>query len=112
VKANVPVFLFLVDDTDRVYLQRRFQTGFFDGYYEPPAGGLHDKEFPQAAACREALEEAGVVVDPADTELFHAYLNLNDTTNSYLGLFFRTLKWQGTPTITEPNLCDDAGFYK
>jgi 8-oxo-dGTP pyrophosphatase MutT (NUDIX family) len=111
VKTNVPVFLFLIDDKNRVYLQRRYQTGFLDGYYEPPAGGLHDKEFPQAAACREAKEEAGVIVDPRDVELFHAFLNFNTETNPFLGLFFRTRKWQGAPVITEPDLCDDANFY-
>jgi len=94
-----------------VYLQRRYQTGFLDGYYEPPAGGLHDKEFPQAAACREALEEAGVIVDPSDVELFHCFLNFNSKTNPFLGLFFRTRKWQRVPIITEPDLCGDAGFY-
>lgn len=110
-KTNVPVFLFLINEKDRVYLQRRFQTGFLDGYYEPPAGGLHDKEFPQDAACREAKEETGILVRSADLELFHTFVNFSTDTNPFLGLFFRTRKWQGNPVIAEPHLCDDAGFY-
>jgi 8-oxo-dGTP diphosphatase len=111
ITVYVPVFLFLIDAKNRVYLQRRCNTGFLDGYYEPPAGGLHDKEFPQAAACREALEETGVIVKPADIELFYTFLNFNPDTNTYLGLMFRTRTWKGDPVIAEPHLCDDAGFY-
>lgn len=111
VKINVPVFLFLLNEKNEIYLQRRFQTGFMDGYYEPPAGGMQDKEFPQEAACREAQEEAGVRVRPGDIELFHAFLNFNDKTNPYLGLMFRTRIWDGKPFIAEPNYCDSSGFY-
>lgn len=110
-KVNVPVFMFLVNDKDEVYLQRRFQTGFFDGYYEPPAGGLEVGEFPQVAACREVLEEAGVKVDSKDVELFHTFLNFNTEDDPFFGLFFRTRTWTGVPRIMEPALCDDAGFF-
>ena len=108
---HIPVFLCLIDEKDRVYLQRRYDTDFLNGYYEPPAGGLHENEFPQEAACREAREEAGVEVDPADIELFQAFLNFNPEAGPYLGLFFRTRKWSGTPSIMEPKLCDKADFF-
>ena len=111
VKTNVPVFLFLLNERNEVYLQRRFQTGFMDRYYEPPAGGLHDKEFPQEAACREAQEEAGVRVRPKDIELFHVFLDFNEEANPYLGLMFRARAWDGIPFIAEPNYCDSSGFY-
>jgi 8-oxo-dGTP pyrophosphatase MutT (NUDIX family) len=109
-KATVPVFLFLVDSQDRVYLQRRFRTGYLDGYYEPPAGKTDHGELLTQAACREAREEAGVIVDPASLELFHTYLNLSNN-NPWLGIMFRTRTWQGTPAIQEPDKCDDAGFF-
>lgn len=109
-RATIPVFLYLIDDQERVYLQRRYQTGYKDGCYEPPAGKVDEGEFPQFAACREALEEAGVIVDPKDVELFHTYTNLTDR-NPWVGLMFRTRKWQGEPSIQEPDKCDDAGFF-
>lgn len=109
-KATVPVFVFLLDDQDRIYLQRRYNTGYLDGYYESPAGKMDEGEFPAPAACREVLEEAGVVVNPDNLELFHSYMNLSHG-NPWLGLMFRTRKWQGTPTIQELHKCDDAGFF-
>ncbi len=114
-KATVPVFTFLINDKTQVYLQRRFQTGYLDGYYEAPAGKMDmnvegDREFPKDAACREAFEETGVTVKPEDLEFFHAYMNLT-LDKPWMGLMFRTRKWIGTPSIQELNKCDDAGFY-
>ena len=109
-KATIPVFLFLIDDHERVYLQRRHQTGYLDGCYEPPAGKVDEGEFPPDAACREAMEEAGVLVEVDDIELFHTYMN-NSNNKPWLGLMFRTRTWQGVPTIQEPHKCDDAAFF-
>jgi len=65
-RATIPVFTFLINDKVQVYLQRRFSTGYLDGYYESPAGKMDmceegKDEFPNDAACREVLEETGVV---------------------------------------------------
>lgn len=108
--ATVPTFIALIDDQNRVYLQRRFQTGYLDGYYEPPAGKVEEDEFPTDGACREALEEAGVTIEPEDLELFHAYMNLSNG-DPWLGLMFRTRKWKGTPSIQETDKCDNARFF-
>ena len=109
-KATVPVFVYLINEQDRIYLQRRSNTGYLDGYYEPPASKVDDGEFPQVAACREAREEAGIEVSAADLELFHTYMNISNG-KPWLGLMFRTRKWQGTPAIQEPNKCDHAAFF-
>ncbi len=109
--ATVPVFTFLINDSNEVYLQRRYQTGYLDGYYEPPAGKMDNNgESAQEAACREAHEESGVLVLPEDIELFHTYLNLSEG-KPWLGLMFRTRTWAGTPTIQEADKCDDAKFF-
>lgn len=109
-QATVPVFLYLLDGQNRVYLQRRYKTGYLDGFYEPPAGKTNEGEFPPDAACREALEEAGVVVEAQDLELFHSYMNLTDG-KPWLGLMFRTRQWLGVPSIQEMDKCDHAGFF-
>lgn len=109
-KATIPVFIFLLDEQDRVYLQRRYQTGYLDGRYEATAGKVDEGEFPPDAACREALEEAGITIKPDDLELFHTYTNLSNN-SPWIGFMFRTRKWKGTPTIQEPEKCDDAGFF-
>lgn len=109
-KATIPVFTYLLDNEKGVYLQRRYQTGYLDGYYEPPAGKVDDGEFPLDAACREAHEEAGVTINPTDLELFHTYANLSNGVG-WIGFMFRTSTWQGVPIIQEPEKCDDAGFF-
>jgi len=109
-KATIPVFVFLLKDNSQVYLQRRYQTGYHDGEYEPPAGKIDVGEFPKTAACREVLEEAGVVVEPMDLEFFHSYLNISNN-RPWLGLMFRTRQWKGEPAIQEPAKCDDAKFF-
>lgn len=109
-RATVPVFVFLIDRQDRVYLQRRYKTGYLDGFYETPAGKMDEGEFPKVAACREVLEETGAIVKSEDLELFHSYMNLTQN-KPWLGLMFRTRAWNGKPTIQEPEKCDDADFF-
>lgn len=109
-QATIPVFLYVLDGQNRVYLQRRSNTGYMDGFWEPPAGKTDDGEFPPDAACREGREEAGIYVDKHDLELFHTYANLTDG-KPWIGFKFRTRRWQGEPAIREPDKCDAAGFY-
>lgn len=109
--ATIPVFVYMLDESNGVYLQRRHQTGYLDGFYEPPAGKVDQGEFPSLAACREALEESGVTIQPDNLELFHTYINLTDN-SPWLGLMYRTHVWQGEPLICEPEKCDDAAFFK
>ncbi len=110
IKATVPVFVFL-EREGKVYLQRRYNTGYLDGWYEPIAGKVDTGESPQQAARREAQEEAGVMVDEADLKLFHAYLNNDNLGHPWLGLMFRAARWEGEPTITEPQKCDHSGWF-
>lgn len=111
IKPTVAAFTYLIRDNNAVYLQRRSGTGYMDGFYEPPCGKVEDRESPEEAAHREAHEEAGVSVSTTNLELFHVYLNYADG-DPWLGLMFRTRSWEGQPTISEPEKCDDAGFFK
>lgn len=110
IQAVIPVFVFLLNDENEVYLQRRFQTGYLDGHYDCPAGKIDEGEFPSVAAVREAKEEAGITVDPENLEFFHSYMNLTDN-KPWFGIFYRTRVWQGIPEIVEPHKCDEASFY-
>lgn len=109
-EIKTPLFLFLIDD-EMTYLQRRHQNDSFAGYYEPPGGGLEENESLQEGACRETFQEAGVIVDPDDIELFHMYQNDSEAIKR-LGFMFRTRRFKGVPTIKEPDYCDDSGWYR
>ena len=109
-RPTIPVFVYLVSPDSSVYLQRRLNPGYLDGYYEPPAGKVDYAEFPRLAACREVREEAGVEINPTDLELFHSYINTSGD-DPWLGLMYRTRKWSGSPRIMEPDKCDSSGFF-
>ncbi|WP_406859128.1 NUDIX domain-containing protein [Streptomyces sp. HUAS MG47] len=65
-------------------------------------------EAESATAClvREADEEAGLVIDPADLELVHT-VHLLDAPGDRprIQLVFRARRWQGTPHLREPDKC-------
>jgi len=65
-----------------------------------PAEGLDDGETIRSAAAREAYEEVGVQI--AATDLHHVH-TLHSRTNgqSWIGHFFKTEQWAGTPALRE-----------
>jgi len=65
-----------------------------------PAEGLDDGETIRSAATREAYEEVGVQI--AATDLHHVH-TLHSRTNgqSWIGHFFKTEQWAGTPALRE-----------
>lgn len=111
IKPTIPVFLALTRD-DEVYLQRRYNTGYMNGFYEFIAGKVDERESLLDAVAREAREEAGIVVRPENLTLFHTYLNNSYPDDPWLGLMFKTDTWEGEPGICEPEKCDDSGFFK
>ncbi|MBA8882055.1 NUDIX domain-containing protein [Phyllobacterium myrsinacearum] len=50
---------------------RRKGTGWMDGLFSIPAGGLEADEIIGAAAIREACEEVGVQIEPVDLQYVH-----------------------------------------
>lgn len=92
----------------KILLARRFKTGYMDGFYQMPSGHIEANEYPSEAAIREAKEEVGVGIKHEDLEFVHASYRINtvDDVGDYVDFFFRTEKWEGEPTNTEPEKCD------
>ncbi len=104
----------VVYEGDEILLHRRCNTGYHDGEYDVPSGHVEEDEMPNVAASREVLEEVGLVVNPADLELYHINTNETETPEApYLNLLFRVplSKCIGTPTIMEPDKCDDLSMF-
>lgn len=105
-KLKIAVYLFLIKG-DEIFLTRRFQTGWQDGNYTVPSGHLDPNETIIEAAIRETKEEAGIILDSANMQLVHTMHRMN----IYIDFFFVCKNWQGEPSNTEPEKCDDAKWF-
>jgi len=103
-KFPVTVHLFFFRG-DQILLLRRYQTGYMDGHYSLPAGHLDGEETVRMAGVREAREEIGVGINPADmvfAGVFHRHEG-----DERVDFFVQVRSWSGEPVNTEPEKCDE-----
>jgi 8-oxo-dGTP diphosphatase len=98
-----------------VLLLRRFNTGYEDGNYSLPAGHLDGAETVSAAMIREAEEEVGVAIAPADLRVVHVmHRNVAGPgagPEERVDFFLGASRWQGAPGIREPGKCDEVAWF-
>lgn len=90
-----------------VLLGRRAGTGYGDGLWHLPSGHLEAGESVIEAAVREAREETGVDLDPADLTFVHVMHRAPER----VGLFFAATRWRGEPYNAEPHRCSELGWW-
>lgn len=105
-RAVVDVHVMLVRG-DELLLARREGTGYGDGLWHLPSGHLEEGESVTAAAVREAAEEIGVTIDPADLTFAHVMHRAPER----VGLFFTAEKWTGEPYNAEPHKCSEIAWW-
>ena len=103
--ALIPAaYVFLVDD-DRVLLQMRAGTGYYDGWWAATAAGhVESGETVFAGAARELLEEVGVDVDESDLQPITAMHRTAPTglpVDQRHDVFFVARTWRGIPSLQE-----------
>lgn len=99
---------------DEVLLQFRRGTGYMDEHWAVLAGHLEPGETITAAAAREAAEESGVVVEPADLEpltTLHRFIPGGPPVEQRCDFFFRARRWTGDPRPLEPERAADMGWF-
>ncbi|MFE2578987.1 NUDIX domain-containing protein [Streptomyces sp. NPDC059378] len=90
-----------------VLLSRRAGQVYAAGLWHLPSGHLDGPhEDVVAALVREAREETGVVVDPADVRAAVTVHHRSPGGSSRTGYFFEVRRWRGTARIAEPDVCD------
>ncbi len=108
-------YVFLLDGDGRVLLQLRQGTGYRDGYWAAAAAGhVEAGESVHAAACREAAEELGVTVEPADLVPLTAMHRTAPTgleIDQRVDFFFTCPRWTGEPRTMEPAKSAGLGWY-
>ncbi|WP_037853710.1 NUDIX hydrolase [Streptomyces sp. NRRL S-340] len=106
VLVGVGVHLHIQDDEGRVLLGLRHPESRYAGDTWHYLAGRCEQESAIDCLIREAREEAGLVIDPADVELAHV-VHVVDTPGGQplMQLVFRARKWEGTPEVREPDKC-------
>ncbi|WP_328455518.1 phosphotransferase [Streptomyces sp. NBC_00386] len=106
----VDVHLILCRETaegPEVLLSRRAGQVYAAGLWHLPSGHLDGPhEDIVTALVREAREETGVVIDPADVRAAVTVHHRSPGGSSRSGYFFEVRRWQGEPRIAEPDVCD------
>ena len=95
---------------NKILLARRFQTNYEDGKYSVIAGHLDGKETAREAMCREALEEANILIKPSDLKM--VLVMHRNAEDERVDFFFTTDVWGGQPQIAEPDKCDDLSWFE
>ena len=89
-----------------VLLQLRRNTGYMDGYWAcGVAGHVEAAESVLSTAVREAAEEIGITVNPAELRPLTAMHRSNDVAGAALeqrvDFFFTLQRWSGQPQVRE-----------
>ena len=101
----------LLERNDQILMLRRYNTGYKDGYYSFVAGHIEPGESATDAIIREAAEEAGILLSPADLEFAQVVHRRCEDGLIYYDLFFRATEWKGNITNVEPHKCDDLRWF-
>lgn len=109
--TNIPECYVLLRKNANVFLLQRFNTGFNDGLFGTIAGHVEKRESFSKAACREAFEEAGIIVKPSDLAVCHVAHRLSTDGSERVGVYFFADRWEGTPYNAEPSKCDRADWF-
>lgn len=99
-------YLLLTDDQGRVLLTHRRGSYMSDHWACGAAGHVEAGESVLDAAVREAREELGVEIDPADLEpltAMHRTAGNGLAIDERVDFFFRVRRWAGEPTRMEPD---------
>jgi 8-oxo-dGTP pyrophosphatase MutT (NUDIX family) len=111
-------YVFLLRGTgrgDEVLLQLRRGTGYRDGHWAAAAAGhVEADESVHEAACREAAEELGVRIDPADLEpltAMHRTHGNHQPIDERVDFFFGCRAWSGEPRLMEAAKAAEIRWY-
>lgn len=94
----------LLTDGDRLLLSQRGGDDQFTGRWHVPSGKTENEPITMAAV-REAFEEVGVRIAPADLRVVHLAHVAGSGPEPRLGVFLHAIRWQGEPCNREPDKC-------
>ena len=108
--ASVNAYLIL-KQKGSILLQLRKNTGYCDGMWSLVAGHVEDGESATEGMIREAREEIGIDLCPAQIQVVHIMHRKTDRLN--IDVFFDCQSWQGELPVQnhEPEKCEKLEFF-
>ncbi|MFH9561249.1 phosphotransferase [Streptomyces globisporus] len=95
-----------------VLLSRRAGDVYAAGHWHLVSGHLDGPwEDMVSALIREARKEAGVVIDRADVRAAVTVHHRAPSGDARVGVFFEVKRWEGTPMVMEPQVCDAMEWF-
>ncbi|WP_234374008.1 phosphotransferase [Streptomyces scabiei] len=95
-----------------VLLSRRAGDVYAPGCWHLVSGHLDGPwEDVVTALVREAREESGVVIDPADVRAAVTVHHRAPAGGARVGVFFEVKRWEGSPEVMEHDVCDAMGWF-
>ena len=113
-KARFTLSIFstiILRKNEQILLMKRPEQALSGGLYAFPGGGMDGKETVTTATIREASEELGITITPRDLHFMHVMHIKTDSSSEYINFFFETDVWTGTPSIMEPDKCDELTWF-
>ncbi len=104
------VFVAAIRGGRDVLMLRRASTGWMDGSWSLPAGGLDAGETLRSAAVRELAEEVGISTEKHALLHVHVLHSLTEG-RDWMGHFFTTTAWRGEPFVREPDKHDAVQWF-
>lgn len=106
------VWMIVRNDKNQVFLLRRSNTGWRDGWWTAPAGHVDTGEGPSAAAVRELKEEVGITITPDQlSEPLIYFYPADDMTHERVSLFFDVKTYKEVPVNNEPDKADRGEWF-
>jgi len=111
-QCHVAVCLLLFQE-NQVLLMKRANTGYGDGFWAAPGGGIDGSEPASQALVRETKEELGIDVRVEDLK-YSSTLHIAGTQenpNEIVLFIFSTDRYTGEIKNCEPDKCDEMRFF-
>ena len=102
-------YLFLIEN-NKILLQRRFQTGFMDGFYGVPAGHLDGNETAREGCAREIKEEIDIDIKPNELDVVHV-MHRKAANDVRIDFFMVANSYSGEIKNADPHKCDDLSWF-
>lgn len=100
----------ILEKDDHIFLIKRGNTGWMDGYWSIPGGGLEECETITECVIRESKEEIDILIHQEHLEFVHILETQTEERNA-MGFYFSTKIWHGDIKNAEPHEHSEIGWF-